>query len=63
MRTMPKVYRSFEEFEREELRCLSSLHAAVDEMLDDSFVAELDFDPDFVAKRKRREEEEEENED
>ena len=31
----PRVYRSFEEFEREELHILSSLHCAVDDMMDD----------------------------
>ncbi|HEY3358798.1 MAG TPA: hypothetical protein VGQ83_36455 [Polyangia bacterium] len=59
MRTAsPKVYRSFEEFEREELRSLSTLHFSVDEMIDDAFIAELDFDPEFVAKSKRDEDDE-----
>ena len=39
----PKVYRSFEEFERDELRKLDLLHVSIDEMLDDMF-GELDFD-------------------
>ena len=60
MRELPRVYRSFEEFEREELRSLSRLHVSVDEMMDEAFCQELDFDPDFVAARSRREESEEE---
>ena len=41
----PKVYRSFEEFERDELRKLDGLHVSIDEMLDDMFAEELDFEP------------------
>ena len=41
----PKVYRSFEEFERDELRKLDGLHASIDDMLDDMFAEELDFEP------------------
>ena len=37
----PKVYRSFEEFERDELRKLDGLHVSIDEMLDDMFPSEL----------------------
>ena len=56
----PRVYRSFEEFEREELRRLSSLHFSIDDYIDECFCEELDFDPDFVSRRRRREEDEEE---
>jgi hypothetical protein len=41
----PKVYRSFEEFERDELRKLDGLHVSIDEMLDEMFADELDFEP------------------
>ena len=41
---MPKVYRSFEEFERDELRKLDGIHMTIDEMLDDMFGEELDFE-------------------
>lgn len=44
MRGYPRVYRSFEEFEREELRRGTSLRSTVDDMLDDMFTQELDFD-------------------
>lgn len=38
---VPKVYRSFEEFERDELRKLDGIHLTIDEMLDDMFPSEL----------------------
>ena len=37
---VPKVYRSFEEFERDELRKLDGIHLSIDEMLDEMFPAE-----------------------
>jgi hypothetical protein len=43
---VPKVYRSFEEFERDELRKLDGIHLTIDEMLDEMFPNELDFDGD-----------------
>jgi hypothetical protein len=47
----PKVYRSFEEFERDELRKLDGLHVSIDEMLDQMFGDELNFDEDGKKKR------------
>ena len=38
---VPKVYRSFEEFERDELRKLDGIHLSIDEMLDEMFPSEL----------------------
>ena len=52
----PKVYRSFEEFERDELRKLDGLHTSIDDMLDEIFADELDFDP---AAKKNREDDDE----
>ena len=40
----PKVYRSFEEFERDELRKLDGIHSSIDDMLDAMFADELDFE-------------------
>jgi hypothetical protein len=40
-----RIYRSFEEFEREELRRLETQGASVDEMIDTIFGEELDFEP------------------
>jgi hypothetical protein len=52
----PKVYRSFEEFERDELRKLDGLHTSIDDMLDEMFADELDFDP--AAKNNRADDDE-----
>lgn len=40
----PRVYRSFNEFERSELQKLDHLYASVDEMVDEMLRAELDDD-------------------
>ena len=59
MRTgFPRVYRSFEEFEREELHKLD-LSGSIDDMLGEMFAEELDFDESAVRRSRRREEEEE----
>ncbi len=42
----PRVYKSFNEFEREELRKLDSLRTTVDDMMEERFNSELDFDDD-----------------
>jgi hypothetical protein len=53
MRTaFAKVYGSFEEFEREELRQLDTLSTSIDEMLDGIFMDELNFD-DASVRRSR----------
>jgi len=49
----PKVYRSFEEFERDELRKLDGLHVSIDEMLDEMFGEELNFDDEGGKKGKK----------
>jgi hypothetical protein len=43
MSAVPRIYRSFAEFEREELRRLDSLHTSIDDLLDERFAEELDF--------------------
>jgi hypothetical protein len=53
---VPKVYRSFEEFERDELRKLDGLHVSIDDMLDEMFADELDFEP---STNKRNDEDDE----
>ena len=55
----PKVYRSFEDFEREELRRNGSFHANIDDMLDDMFGEELDFDAPSSKRRKDEDDDEE----
>ena len=47
----PKVYRSFEEFERDELRKLDGVHVSIDDMLDEMFADELDFERDGKSNR------------
>ena len=38
----PRVYRSFEEFERSELRKLDQLYGSVDDMVDELLMSELE---------------------
>ena len=40
---IPRIYASFAEFEREELRRLESLHTSVDDLVEERFAEELDF--------------------
>ncbi len=50
----PRVYGSFAEFERDELRKLDSLNTTVDDMVEERFAEELDFGGnDGAPKRKR----------
>lgn len=49
---IPRIYRSFAEFEREELRRLDSLHTSIDDLLDERFAEELDFG-ETSARRRR----------
>jgi hypothetical protein len=53
-----RIYRSFEEFEREELRRLETLGASVDDMIDTLFGEELHFEAK-EARRSRWDEEDE----
>jgi hypothetical protein len=57
MRSAPRIYRSYEEFERDELKSLDRLHSTIDDMLDELFADELDFEPG--AKRSRDDDEDE----
>jgi hypothetical protein len=50
----PRVYRSFAEFEHEELRKLDSLRTTIDDLVDERFAEELDFDEDGAKGRRRR---------
>ena len=42
----PRIYRSFAEFEREEIRKLDSLHTTIDDMLEERFAEEVEADAD-----------------
>ena len=54
------MYRTFEEFEREELRRSDSLGSAVDELFDGMFTEELDFEGTRVRKPRAVEADDEE---
>lgn len=53
MSSFPRVYGSFAEFERDELRKLDSLHTSVSDMVEERFTEELDFSGGGDAPRKR----------
>lgn len=40
----PRVYKSFDDFERKELRKLDNLYTSVDDMVDELLMAELEED-------------------
>ena len=54
-----RIYRTFEEFEREELR-RDGYFESVDEMIDDMFAGELDFGDSEVRKSRGQDDDEEE---
>jgi hypothetical protein len=49
----PRIYGSFAEFEREELRKLESMNTSVDDIMEERFAEELDFGSDDAPRRKR----------
>ena len=49
-----KVYRSFEEFERDELRKLDGIHLGMDDMMNDMFGESDDVSHDELAERRTR---------
>ena len=57
---MPRVYQSFEEFEREEIRKLDSMGSSIDDMLGEIFADELDFEPGEGKRGRKQDEDEEE---
>jgi hypothetical protein len=54
-----RIYRTFEEFEREELR-RDGYFESVDSMIDDMFAGELDFGDGETRKSRARDDDEEE---
>ena len=54
-----KIYRTFEEFEREELR-RDGYFESVDDMIDGMFAGELDFDASTTRKSRAQDDDEEE---
>ncbi|HMF44020.1 MAG TPA: hypothetical protein VKQ32_25275 [Polyangia bacterium] len=57
--TDQRIYRTFEEFEREELR-RDGYFESVDSMIDDMFAGELDFGDGETRKSRAHDDEEEE---
>jgi hypothetical protein len=55
MSAIPRVYRSFAEFERDEIRRLDSLSTTVDDMIEEKFAEELDFEDAPLRRRGRGE--------
>jgi hypothetical protein len=51
---IPRIYTSFAEFEREELRRLESMGASVDDMVEERFAEELDFAQSDQPRRRGR---------
>jgi hypothetical protein len=49
-----RVYTSFAEFEREELRRLDSLHTSVDDMVEERFAEEVGFGQSEQPRRRGR---------
>ena len=54
MAAFPRVYTSFAEFEREELRKLDSLRTSVDDMMEERFSEELNFGDTSDSPPRRR---------
>lgn len=54
MKTSFRIYHSFEEFEREELRPGSTFGRSIDDFMDDMLLQELDFDPDSADARRKK---------
>ncbi|MCG8416873.1 MAG: hypothetical protein MJE77_02875 [Proteobacteria bacterium] len=54
MTAFPRVYRSFSEFQREELRKLDSLRTTVDDMMEEQFAEEIGLFDERKRKRRRR---------
>ena len=50
---IPRVYSSFAEFEREELRRLESVHTSVDDLVEERFAEEVEFGGSSEQPRKR----------
>jgi hypothetical protein len=50
---IPRIYTSFAEFEREEIRRLDGMNASVDDMVEERFAEDLDFGQSSDAPKKR----------
>ena len=50
----PRIYTSFAEFEREELRRLDSLHTSVDDLIEERFAEDLEMSNGDQPRRRGR---------
>ncbi len=51
---IPRIYTSFAEFEREELRRLDSLHTSVDDLVEERFAEETGFGQSDAPRKRGR---------
>ncbi len=51
---IPRIYTSFAEFEREELRRLDSLHTSVDDLVEERFADDSEFGQADKPRRRGR---------
>ena len=51
---IPRIYTSFAEFEREELRRLDSMNTSVDDMVEERFAEDLDFGQSDAPRKRGR---------
>ena len=49
-----RIYTSFAEFEREELRRLDSLHTSVDDLVEERFAEEIEFGGSDTPRKRGR---------
>jgi hypothetical protein len=54
MSAIPRIYTSFAEFEREELRRLDSMNTSVDDLVEERFAEELGFGQSEQPRRRGR---------
>jgi hypothetical protein len=54
MAAFPRIYNSFADFERDELRRLDSLRTTVDDLLDERFAEDLELFDTASTPRKQR---------
>lgn len=52
--SFPRIYGSFAEFERDELRKLDSLHTSVSDMVEERFAEELEFGGSEAPRKRGR---------
>lgn len=54
MSGIPRMYGSFAEFERDELRRMDSMNTSVDDLVEERFSDDLDFAPSEAPRKRGR---------